>query len=432
MNKSLFQQVVVAAVSVAALSLGSWAQLQTAQAQDSFKSELDKELRSLTRKVRAEKSKKRGYRVAQNTSLSSDLNRYENNSVKDSVAKSTETTYSILPSGSSEGADSSNISTSETISTTTSSTSSTTGTQNTAPAEVAPIIVEDTPLKDTTVKKLKSERKSVESATELTLAEELEQDRIEREKERAARARGSLNKKASSTSLESEFEATETKTKRSNSRSTTVAPTVDDSTEERTRFYITATGGTADYPGLRNARGVYAFGFNVGLRLPERLAFELGYHRATFDIENWQPFMMYPVFVGGFSPTLATPAPRITQMDQNMYSAALKYQILKTRVTPVVGVTAAYSERIFNDRQYNGFFGQQPTTLRSNTFDAGPTVGIDVRIGSMFEAGIDFKYMFNLTYRRDQYLESFGTNYGYTPIEEAQWWLGTAHFRILF
>lgn len=186
-------------------------------------------------------------------------------------------------------------------------------------------------------------------------------------------------------------------------------------------------GGTADYPGLRNARGVFAWGLSVGLKLPERLMFELGYNRATYDVENWQPFVYMPTFYGG----IATLSPRITQMDQNMYSGALKYQILSTKVTPVIGVLASYSERTFTDRQYNGLV-TQPTTLKSNTFDAGPLLGLDVKIGSMLEAGFDFRYMFNLTYRRDQYLDSFGNNYGYTPIEEAQWWLGTAHLRVLF
>jgi hypothetical protein len=126
-----------------------------------------------------------------------------------------------------------------------------------------------------------------------------------------------------------------------------------------------------------------------------------------------------------------TLAPRITQMDQNMYSGAFKYQLLRTKVTPVIGLIASYSERTFTDRQFNGFV-TQPTTLRSTTFDGGPVAGLDVKIGSMLEAGFDFRYMFNLTYRRDQYLESFGSSNGYTPIEEAQWWLGTAHLRILF
>lgn len=419
MKKTLNQLVAVTVVGVGMVS--------SSFAQDSFKGELDKELRSLTRKVRADKSKRRSYRVAQNdVTTSSELNRYETNSVKSSLStakpkssasvETTETTYSIVPTS---GGD---YTTDSTSSSTTTSTVTTSTVTNPATAEIAPIVVEDTPLQDTKVKKLKTQRKTVETETEIGLAEELEQDRIDREKERAARARKGLKK--SNSTLESEFESTSTK---SEAVSTAVVDNSYDEPTEPTRFYIQAMGGTADYPGLRNARGVFAWGLSVGLKLPERLMFELGYNRATYDVENWQPFVYMPTFYGG----IATLSPRITQMDQNMYSGALKYQILSTKVTPVIGVLASYSERTFTDRQYNGLV-TQPTTLKSNTFDAGPLLGLDVKIGSMLEAGFDFRYMFNLTYRRDQYLDSFGNNYGYTPIEEAQWWLGTAHLRVLF
>lgn len=187
MKKTLNQLVAVTVVGVGMVS--------SSFAQDSFKGELDKELRSLTRKVRADKSKRRSYRVAQNdVTTSSELNRYETNSVKSSLStakpkssasvETTETTYSIVPTS---GGD---YTTDSTSSSTTTSTVTTSTVTNPATAEIAPIVVEDTPLQDTKVKKLKTQRKTVETETEIGLAEELEQDRIDREK----RARGPSSK----------------------------------------------------------------------------------------------------------------------------------------------------------------------------------------------------------------------------------------------
>lgn len=395
-------------------------------------SEVSKELGSLYRRTRSAHKPSRPVRVAQyddiieaDEGVSSDLeinsgSNSDANSASSGLQQSNQQTYIIQPTASS------------------------------SIQQQPTTLVEDVPLKESRADQMRKKRIEIEQQTEQRLVERLEDDRISTERERADRVlrgierrdddQGDVRKSRSSFDSVGNYpEATP-----SNSALQRVlepAPTapapvvaapsvqtvtseveeIEEKPVERTKFFVGGMGGMMDYPSLKNVRGFYTYGLQLGLAMPEGFVVELDYLHSTADIENFAPYTPFN-YVG--------PA-RITQMDQDLFGAAFKYKILKNRFTPLIGAAAGYSLRNFKDRQYNGYFGGW-SQAKSETFDMGPLVGFDVNLSDTFSVGADFRYMFNLSYRRDRMLEPYGGAYGSSPIEEQNFYLLSLVGRVQF
>lgn len=152
--------------------------------------------------------------------------------------------------------------------------------------------------------------------------------------------------------------------------------------ESVSKSYIMGSAGLGEYPDVQNVRGDYAFGIALGKKINDRTLVEGSFQYARYQVEQFDsgPYGFDPIY------------PRITEMNQYGFGAAVKYQILGGAFRPVVGGIAQYSYRTFSDIQ----FAFANNDASSHALDLGLLVGADVEVSSDFAIGMDFKYMMNV------------------------------------
>lgn len=152
--------------------------------------------------------------------------------------------------------------------------------------------------------------------------------------------------------------------------------------ENVSKSYIMGSAGLGEYPDVQNVRGDYAFGIALGKKINDRTLVEGNFQYARYQVEQFDsgPYGFDPIY------------PRITEMNQYGFGAAVKYQILGGTFRPLVGGLAQYSYRTFSDIQ----FAFANNDASSHALDLGLLVGADVEVSSDFAIGMDFKYMMNV------------------------------------
>lgn len=152
--------------------------------------------------------------------------------------------------------------------------------------------------------------------------------------------------------------------------------------EKVSKAYLTGLVGLGQYEDVKNVRGDYAFGLALGKKINDRTMVEGLFQYARYQVEQFDsgPFGFDPIY------------PRITEMNQYGFGAALKYQIIGGSFRPYVGGMAQYSYRTFSDIQ----FGFANNDASSHAVDLGLLLGAEFEVSSEFAVGLDFKYLMNV------------------------------------
>lgn len=186
--------------------------------------------------------------------------------------------------------------------------------------------------------------------------------------------------------------------------------------EPKPEYYISAQVGLGKYPDVVNVRGDVASGFSIGMVTPQRVVAEGSFIYSGYEMEDVRtsnPY--YPYY------------PRIVDLKQYNFGAALKYQILPGRFRPNVGAMASYVRRTFADSA-----GTQFRT--SDAFDVGLVAGVDVLLTDSFALGFDFRYMTNIAYRdnTDSRQSFVYPRQGDKPVEKLDYYTGALTGKFTF
>jgi len=268
-------------------------------------------------------------------------------------------------------------------------------------------VVEDTPLVESAADKMRKQRVEMEQQTESKIVEKLEEARMKAEQERATKLLTGLEEKKEEKKAEEPVAAPVP---------VVVAPIVpvqvvepvqaapaievkselsklDEKQDDDKQYYLTFDTGFVAYDAGNIVTGV-GFGSNFGAIYDDRFVVEGNFLFTRADIESvTQPVM--------FTPTGAYPT--IIQMDQYSFGGTFKYRILKTRLSPYVGGSLAYTYRNYENEQSPYGYGSCPyyncdLNASSWSVDMGLLVGADIKLSDNFSIGSEFKYMFNVAY----------------------------------
>lgn len=311
--------------------------------------------------------------------------------------------------------------------------------------EVPSTYVEASPLVQSRSNRLRKRREMIERKTEERIVEVLEEDRMREEQERADRLFGNQLNQMNSYQ---------------NNRGVLVAPVqmaapVDNSVKEdvediksnvnsivqkieakekkaklkamqpKDLWYISLLMGAGSYPDVSNIKGVYNFGFALGVDYGNYRV-EGTYNKSSYDLDNHcQNYYGSTTCVGNNFD--------LQEVDQHNFGiSAITSLGMKTKIRPVLGATAAYSKR-----EYREAYGNQSTNWTSNAFDVGLIGGADIKFSTNLSLGADVRYMWNLSSRRDRENDGPYQNTNWSlqnnnPIEENSYYIFNVALRFLF
>ncbi|NUM60414.1 MAG: hypothetical protein HUU56_17435 [Bdellovibrionaceae bacterium] len=305
--------------------------------------------------------------------------------------------------------------------------------------------VEASPLVESKAEQMRKSRVDAESQTETKIVEKLEQSRLDDEKKRADVLFGSKFDQLSNQPKYKEEVVTPEVNHQPVSQTVpvqVVQPTPvqvvfpeakkegltrDDIREEISsalkaeqevqetsveQRYFTGLIGFPEYPDSTNIKGNYSLGATFGTKYDDTYAVE-----GSFIFSN---YTMNPVYITGYL------APN---MDVNQYAASIgmKYFMLSGMVKPFVGGLVQYNYRTYSWSQgatqyygnnyYNNTYNNNSQNANSHAIDLGLNVGADISFSSKFTVGVDYRYFFNLSSRKDNTALVYQPFYG-TPLEQ--------------
>ncbi len=325
----------------------------------------------------------------------------------------------------------------------------------------ATTLVQSTPLVESKAEALRRARQDAELSTEQTIVEKLEESRMEDERRRAeilfGNKFGEINNKAEAKTEQAAVVTTEingnnnqiTPVVVQEAAPVAVAP-VEVKQEEKVdnreairsevtaalaemkpaqeevkpedKTYFSALAGMGEYPDVANVKGQYSVGVSAGRRIKDRILVEGSFQYTNFEVEQ--------IFVqGGCYGYQCFPV--ITDLNQYNMGLTAKYQLLGGTFRPTVGGTMSYTYRTYADKQFSVGNG----TASSHAFDLGLTTGLDLELTPTFALGLDYRYMWNLSYRVDNSLKSSFVSPQVAnayPIEELNYWLLSVVGRVSF
>jgi hypothetical protein len=173
--------------------------------------------------------------------------------------------------------------------------------------------------------------------------------------------------------------------------------------------YFTGLVGFPDYPDSTNIKGNYSLGATFGTKYDDAYAVE-----GAFIFSN---YTMNPVYYNGYV------AP---DMEVNQYAASLgmKYFMFTGMVKPFLGGLVQYNYRTYawsnkNYSYYNNNYNNNNNSQNtsSQAIDLGLNVGADITFSNKFTVGVDYRYFFNLSSRKDNSAFVYQPYYG-TPLEQ--------------
>jgi hypothetical protein len=298
-------------------------------------------------------------------------------------------------------------------------------------------VIEASPLTESGAERLRKARQEAELYTEQNIVQKLEQSRLEDEKKRADVLFGDKFKQLNEQQNQQPAapavvaapvavqqvtapvaaapeEKQDNKVDKEQIRSEVSAALADlkAQAEEKPKAqnYIGVLGGGGSYPDAKNVRGQYAAGVSVGKKFDDRLVVE-----GTFMYSNYQVDQTQNTGCVMVDPYTGTCYPRITNMNQYAGQALVKYQLFSGTIRPEIGALGAYTYRTFSDSQ----FSMSNSTASSNALDAGVMTGASLELTDKFSVGLDFRYMWNLTYKTSGLQPSFQQSFlgSSSPIE---------------
>lgn len=280
--------------------------------------------------------------------------------------------------------------------------------------------IEATPLSNSRAEQIRKARQDAELQTEQRIVEKLEASRMEDEKRRADALFGDrLNNNHPPVVHQPVVQqpvvvapAIEKVVIREEIR----APRPEPIETAPSQSYITGVAGLGDYPDVNNVRGNYLFGFNVGSNY-EGLVIEGGFTYGSYSVDQLNFYSYLP-----------------TRVDVSQYSGhlATKFEFVTGRVRPWAGGLASVSYRTFKWDSYSNYYSTQPynysqdDSASSTALDLGVTAGVDLAVTHKMSVGLDFRYLFNITSRRnnDKSVYYNDANYAYgKPLEGLQYYV---------
>lgn len=298
--------------------------------------------------------------------------------------------------------------------------------------------VEGSPLSNSRADSIRRGRQEEELRTESRIVEKLEQSRLEDEKKRAAVLFGDKFDTLQNQQTAQPAQVQPVQVAPVQAPSSQVQPIIINQNETLTRDavreevraalteddkailpsieqkYFTATAGIGQYPDIESIKGNYSMGAGFGTR------FDFFLVEGAFTYSN---YTMDAKYVDSFYQV------RSANFDMNQYqgSLALKYQLIGGFVRPVLGGLAAYSYRqyVANNNTAYGTAGTEFGT--SHAIDLGIIAGIDLEFNDKMSAGVDLKYMYNMSNKI-----SGQTAAGSTPVENLQYFTTGLFARVNF
>lgn len=178
--------------------------------------------------------------------------------------------------------------------------------------------------------------------------------------------------------------------------------------------YFVATAGIGQYPDIESINGNYALGAGFGTRFDYFLV------EGSFLYSN---YTLNANYVDSFYQV------RKANFDMNQYQGIIstKYQLIGGFVRPVVGGLISYSYRryVANNNTSYGTSGTEFGT--SHAIDLGIIAGVDLEFNDKMSAGVDLKYMFNMSNKI-----SGATASGSTPVEQLEYFTTGLFARVNF
>ncbi len=145
--------------------------------------------------------------------------------------------------------------------------------------------------------------------------------------------------------------------------------------------YFSLLGGMDNYNN-NNIKPQYAFGFGFGQKINDRMLVEGQFNYADAHVQQ----------MDGFVNSYGVVYPRITDMQAYQGALEAKYEILGGMFRPLIGGTAAYTYRKYNDIQ----FGTPNNTGTSHAIDVGILAGADVTVSDSLALGFEVRYLWNI------------------------------------
>lgn len=277
-------------------------------------------------------------------------------------------------------------------------------------------VVEDTPLTESAADKMRKQRMEMEQQTESKIVEKLEEARMKAEQARAAKLLTGLEDKQEEEKKEDKKAEEVVVAAPVVAAPVVVAPEavqvvepapiaapvievkaelskLDEAPIENKKYYMTLDTGFVAYDADNVDTGV-GVGTNFGAIFDDRYIVEGNFLFTRANIESvTQPVAFTP---SGIYPT-------IIQMDQYGFGGTFKYRILKTRISPYVGGSLAYTYRNYKNEQSPYGYSTCPyyncdLDASSWAVDMGLLAGADIGLSNNFSVGSEFKYMFNVAY----------------------------------
>jgi len=158
------------------------------------------------------------------------------------------------------------------------------------------------------------------------------------------------------------------------------------------KSYYSVIGGMGDYPDVPNIQGQYSLGFAMGQKINDRMLVEGSFLYSNYLVQQRDSYTPNGYSCFGTGPGCF---PRITEMNQYNLSAVVKYHILPGTFRPVIGGLAEYTYRTYSDTQ----FAISNNDASSHAINLGAILGADVEASDTLAIGLEFRYIWNLTYR---------------------------------
>lgn len=280
-------------------------------------------------------------------------------------------------------------------------------------------VVEASPLTESRAEQMRKMRQEAELGTETKIVEKLEQSRMEDEKRRANALFGdkfnSMNNEGQAQAVAPapvpvqvvpaapQENTRDIVREEINAALKTEQETAATPVEQK---YFAALIGIAEVPDASNVRGNYSLGATFGTKFDNVYAVE-----GTFLTAN---YTMNPVYYSGYI------APN---MDITSYSGsiAVKYMFFSGMVKPVLGGLAQYTYRTYQWNNSSAYYGNPyygngynntDDKTNSHAIDLGVIVGADIDFSSKFSLGLDYRYLFNISSRRNNNAYAYQPFYG--------------------
>lgn len=185
------------------------------------------------------------------------------------------------------------------------------------------------------------------------------------------------------------------------------------------RFYTGIVLGMEGYPEVTNVDKGYNVNLQFGYFMQENIRLETG-----FGLAKSQLFATNNLISGRQDKF---------NIDQYQLLGSAKYElteVLGTGVTPIVGAVLSYTYRSYN--LLDGLTTNSGKTGSSSALDVGLSATVEYAFNKRYAAGLDLKYMFNLSHEVSSTYAKPSYGYNGVNIESLQYYIAGLSARMNF